>query len=245
MGSLWAIWHWPSSIQRGDTATWIAFGFLGSVGLRILIVWLYNNTGESVFAAITFHAMANVGKTVFPGGVSYYDPPERVALWGTSLGGGHVIGVAADDPRIAAVVAQVPFNGFPKSVEGRSAMATLRLLGASVTDAIRGWLGFPPAYIPVVGSTGDLAVMASTHAQQTIDSMRSGHWRNEVAPRILFEMMRYKPSARAQRLKMTRPGVHRGIRSRNAGGFSTSDSGRGTAESRPRLHPDLIERKCL
>jgi uncharacterized protein len=42
--------------------------------LRILIVWLYNNTGKSVFAAILFHAMANVGKTVFPGGVSYYDP---------------------------------------------------------------------------------------------------------------------------------------------------------------------------
>jgi uncharacterized protein len=71
---LWAIWHWPSSIQRGDTAKWIAFGFLGSVGLRILIVWLYNNTGESVFAAILFHVMANVGKTVFPDGVSYYDP---------------------------------------------------------------------------------------------------------------------------------------------------------------------------
>ena len=34
--------------------------------------------------------------------------PERIALWGTSLSGGHVIAVAADDPRIAAVVAQLP-----------------------------------------------------------------------------------------------------------------------------------------
>jgi pimeloyl-ACP methyl ester carboxylesterase len=127
---------------------------------------------------------------------------ERVALWGTSLGGGHVIAVAADDPRIAAVVAQVPFNGFPKRVEGRSAMATLRLLGASLTDAIRGWLGFPPAYIRVAGPIGDLAVIASPQAQQTIDAMRSGHWRNEVAPRILFAMMRYKPSAQAHRLKI-------------------------------------------
>ena len=45
--------------------------------------------------------------------------PKRVALLGTSLGGGHVIAVAANDPEIAAVVAQVPFNGFPKEVEGR------------------------------------------------------------------------------------------------------------------------------
>src|SRR5512134_1099992 len=30
---------------------------------------------------------------------------DQVALWGTSLGGGHVVTVAADDPSIAAVVA--------------------------------------------------------------------------------------------------------------------------------------------
>jgi pimeloyl-ACP methyl ester carboxylesterase len=113
-----------------------------------------------------------------------------------------VIAVAADDPRIAAVVAQVPFNGFPKRVEGRSATATLRLLGAMITDAVRGWLGLAPAYIRVVGPPGELAVMASPEAQQTIDGMQSSHWRNEVAPRALFEMMRYKPSARAGRLEM-------------------------------------------
>ena len=33
---------------------------------------------------------------------------DRVALWGNSLGGAHVISVAADDPRIVAVVAQIP-----------------------------------------------------------------------------------------------------------------------------------------
>ena len=128
--------------------------------------------------------------------------PERVALWGTSLGGGHVIAVAADDPRIAAVVAQVPFNGFPKRVEGRTVAATLRLLGAMVTDAVRGWLGCSPYYIRAVGTTGELAVMASPQAQQAIDAIHSLQWRNQVAPRALFEMMRYKPGARAHRLGM-------------------------------------------
>jgi dienelactone hydrolase len=128
--------------------------------------------------------------------------PERIALWGTSLGGGHVIAVAADDPRLAAVVAQVPFNGFPRRVEGRSAMATLRLLGAMITDTVRGWMGLAPAYIRVVGLPGELAVMASPEAQQAIDRMQSSHWRNEVAPRTLFQMMRYKPSDRAGRLEI-------------------------------------------
>jgi dienelactone hydrolase len=128
--------------------------------------------------------------------------PERVALWGTSLGGGHVIAVAADDPRIAAVVAQVPFNGFPEKVEGRSVTATGRLLLAALEDALRGWLGRPPRYIPAVGTTGELAVMATPEARQAIEGMQSNHWKNEVAPRVLLEMMRYKPGEKAHRLAM-------------------------------------------
>lgn len=128
--------------------------------------------------------------------------PDRIALWGTSFGGGHVVTVAASDPRIAAVVAQVPFNGFPKKVEGRSADMTRKLLGAMVKDTIRGWLGQPPYYIRAVGNTGELAVMASPQAVQVIEGMDSKTWRNEVAPRALFEMMRYKPSDWAPQLKM-------------------------------------------
>jgi fermentation-respiration switch protein FrsA (DUF1100 family) len=126
--------------------------------------------------------------------------PARIGLWGTSLGGGHVVAVAADDPNVQAVVAQVPFNGFPKKVENRSTRATLRLLGAMVRDALRGTFGRPPLYIPVVGATGDLAVMASPQAQRTVDGLDSPHWRNYVAPRVLFEMMRYKPSDFAPRV---------------------------------------------
>jgi dienelactone hydrolase len=126
--------------------------------------------------------------------------PRRIALWGTSLGGGHVVVVAAADRAIAAVVAQIPFNGFPQQVAGRSAAATRRLLGAMARDLLRGWLGKTPAYIPAVGAPGELAVMASPEAQQAIAGMQSRSWRNEVAPRALFAMMRYKPGAYAARL---------------------------------------------
>ena len=50
--------------------------------------------------------------------------PERIALWGTSLGGGHAVVAGAEDPRLAVVIAQIPFNGFPDKVEGRSASAS-------------------------------------------------------------------------------------------------------------------------
>jgi hypothetical protein len=66
---------------------------------------------------------------------------------GTSLSGGHVVAVAADLPEVSAVVCQVPFNGFPRRVEGRSAAVTLRLLLAMVSDRVRGALGRLPRYI--------------------------------------------------------------------------------------------------
>jgi membrane protease YdiL (CAAX protease family) len=44
------------------------------VASRVIIVWLYNNTGKSVFVAALFHAMINLTWQVFPINGSYYDP---------------------------------------------------------------------------------------------------------------------------------------------------------------------------
>lgn len=132
--------------------------------------------------------------------------PERIALWGSSLGGGHVVCVAAEEPRIAAVVAQIPFNGYPRRVEGRSPLDSLKLLWAMGIDATRGILGRPPHYIPMVGKPGEVAVTATPQAQEHIAALsgESGHslWRNEVAPRGLISMMRYRPGDEAHRLRM-------------------------------------------
>ena len=73
VGPVWAIWHFPSMIQIGQTPTLMAWGFLATVGFRILYVWLYNNTGRSVFGVILFHAMGNTGRSVFPGGRSHFE----------------------------------------------------------------------------------------------------------------------------------------------------------------------------
>ncbi|MHC9294717.1 alpha/beta hydrolase, partial [Mycobacterium sp. LTG2003] len=125
---------------------------------------------------------------------------NRVVLWGTSLGGGHVVTSAARDPAVAAVIAQIPFNGFPKKVEGRSTVSTVRLLGVMAGDWLRGMFGLAPHYIPAVGAHGELAVMASADAQRAIAGLTSPTWRNEVAPRGLIEMMRYRPGDFAKRV---------------------------------------------
>ncbi len=73
VGPLWALWHFPSMIQIGQTPALMAWGFLATVSFRVLYVWLYNNTGKSVFGIIVFHAIGNTGRSVFPGGRSSYE----------------------------------------------------------------------------------------------------------------------------------------------------------------------------
>jgi alpha-beta hydrolase superfamily lysophospholipase len=132
-------------------------------------------------------------------GLEYVDP-SRIVLWGTSLGGGHAVAAAARDRGIAAVIAQVPFNGFPRKAEGRSRRATLRLLAAMADDWGRAKLRLAPRYIPSVAATGELAVMTGDDVQRLIAGMASPTWRNEVAPRALIEMMFYRPADFAEHL---------------------------------------------
>jgi len=71
IGIPWAVWHYPSIIQQGHNLTWIAWGTLGTIAVRVLIVWIYNNTGKSLFACILFHTMINLGRPLFPKDASH------------------------------------------------------------------------------------------------------------------------------------------------------------------------------
>ena len=60
LGSVWAVWHFVPLMQAHRSPEWIAWWSLGTLALRVLMVWLYNNTGRSVFGMALFHAMINV-----------------------------------------------------------------------------------------------------------------------------------------------------------------------------------------
>ncbi len=74
LGIVWAIWHIVPFMQSHRTLPWIAWQCLGTIVARILIVWLYNCTGKSVFATVLYHAMSNVSVFLFPNYGSHYDP---------------------------------------------------------------------------------------------------------------------------------------------------------------------------
>ncbi len=74
LGLVGATWHIVSLVQAHRSLAWIAWWCLYSVAARLLIVWLYNNTGKSVFAAALFHTMLNVSWQLFPNNGSHFDP---------------------------------------------------------------------------------------------------------------------------------------------------------------------------
>ena len=93
LGLVWAGLHIIPFVEAGRSPAWIAWQCFGMVVSRVLLVWLYNNTGKSVFATSFFHAMVNVSFFLFPIYGSYYDPRITglilafvativVALWG-------------------------------------------------------------------------------------------------------------------------------------------------------------------
>lgn len=74
IGVVWAVWHLVPLLQAGRSFAWIGSWFVGTVALRVLITWIFNNSGGSVLLAALFHASVNVSWQSFPIRGSHYDP---------------------------------------------------------------------------------------------------------------------------------------------------------------------------
>ena len=74
LGTVWAVWHFIPLLEEPRSLIFIAWWSLGTVAGRVIITWLYNNTGKSVFVAALFHTMMNLTWQLFPVNGSFYDP---------------------------------------------------------------------------------------------------------------------------------------------------------------------------
>lgn len=66
LGAFWGVWHLMPLIQAHHGPLWIAGWFVGTIALRVIVVWLFYKTGKSVLSAIVMHAMANVCAAAIP-----------------------------------------------------------------------------------------------------------------------------------------------------------------------------------
>lgn len=132
--------------------------------------------------------------------------PARIALWGTSLSGGHVVMTAAKDQKIACVAAQVPLlDGAAGSwplVKRVGIKYMLRMaFGHGVRDMVRSYLGLSPHKIPLVGKPGTIAAMADSGAWDLFKEVAPDDFVNEICARILIRMDKYHPINHASKVR--------------------------------------------
>lgn len=131
--------------------------------------------------------------------------PDRIVLWGTSYSGGHVLAVAADDPRVAAVISMTP------SVDGLATLAHLagagglgpivRLAATGIRDVLGAALGRTPRHVATIGPAGSGAVLAKDGALESMSALAGPTWRNEVCARVSLEIAFNRPIGSVPRLQ--------------------------------------------
>jgi pimeloyl-ACP methyl ester carboxylesterase len=131
--------------------------------------------------------------------------PERIVLWGTSWSGGHVVYVAADDPRIAATICQTPDLNGPRALWEISRYANwgqvARITWEGIRDALGGVRGLPPRYIPVVAPPGEVAALASPDAEPGYKAIAGPTWRNEISARAALAENLNRPYTRIEEVR--------------------------------------------
>lgn len=125
--------------------------------------------------------------------------PDRVVVWGSSFGGGHVITTAASVP-VAAAIAQCPFTDGIASVLRIPPMTSAKLTVLAVRDVLAARRGAPPVMVPVAGDPGTTALMTAPDVVPGYLPLvpEGAPFRNEVAARVVFDVLRYRPGRRAK-----------------------------------------------
>ena len=120
---------------------------------------------------------------------------KRVALFGTSFGGGHAIVAASRRPELVAVISQCTVSDCLAVALHTPLRQVVQWIAAGLKDQIRAMAGLGPAYIKLAGSPGEAAMMTKSGAEKAYESMLDGpsSWANKIAARLMLTLPLYRP----------------------------------------------------
>ncbi len=126
----------------------------------------------------------------------------RIALWGSSFSGGHVVPAGVRDGQVRAVISQGPFADGLRQIASFSLALNLKITLHALRDQARALVGRPPHYVPVVGPPGSDAVLQSPASDAGYGAIigEGSRWRNECTPRVMLRVGRYRPFRLGARL---------------------------------------------
>lgn len=130
---------------------------------------------------------------------------DKIALWGTSAGGGHGFAIAAQDKKIACVCAQC--SGLDSHKDAKMALERegigffLRLFVHAQRDKGRSRFGLSAHKIPIVGKPASLAMINAPGAFEGYAKLASAAFINEVCARALLMTRGFNPINYAKDIK--------------------------------------------
>jgi dienelactone hydrolase len=115
----------------------------------------------------------------------------RIALWGTSFSGGHVVVAAEQDRQVAAVSAQCPMMdgraAFWMSVRQGGLRKVPKMTMLALADWQRGRRGRPPLSIPIVALPGNLAALSTEDAYAGVMAIAPPDFRTHETEKTLCQ----------------------------------------------------------
>lgn len=120
---------------------------------------------------------------------------SRMILWGSSLGGGHVLTVASKDQSLLGVIAQVPHCDSRSAFKRVAAGKAFAAMGHGFLDGFLSLFG-GLHQVPVVGRPGEgFAVLDYPGWYESYTRMAGGStsWHNQVPARSLLKVGSYNP----------------------------------------------------
>lgn len=134
----------------------------------------------------------------------------RIGVWGFSATGGHILRVAARNPRLAAAIAQTPNAG--GLAANRTVMryqkpaVALRVIARGVSDAAGGlFFARRPLLVPLGGRPGEPAVLTTPDVADAEAALgtegRDDDWPRQVAARSVLRLAAYRPGRVARRIR--------------------------------------------
>ncbi|OBF83793.1 alpha/beta hydrolase [Mycobacterium sp. 852002-51163_SCH5372311] len=126
--------------------------------------------------------------------------PDRVVVWGTSFGGGHVIITAAQDKRIVAAISQCPFTDGFASAFAIPPLSSVKVTARALRDVIGARLRRPPVMVPTYGPPGSTSLMSTPDSVAGITALipEGQYVPNDVAARFGLDIVRHFPGRQAR-----------------------------------------------
>lgn len=121
---------------------------------------------------------------------------QKIGLWGSSYGGGHVLAVAAKNSDVTAVAAQVPFVSGIATVLSFSFKYQMQGFFHGLLDIIKTILFLKPHYVKVIANPDEFALMNTPESNPGYAALipKDSKWENKAPGKICLTLPAYMPT---------------------------------------------------